>query len=297
LVQFKQMKSTILQFKGLYGDLNPNAFPGLLTWEPLEVRSKLYNWEIEEHIHEDIIQFFWIESGKGTIKSGKDRLVFEGPSLLSIPSNHLHGFSFQPGIEGEVLSISFDYVLKLLETEPQITQMLFEEILVIKFFDFADRLIYFKGLMQSIVSEWQEENELKSVAIKAYFLLFFTQLYRLQVLQQGNHLSDDKKSLQYFQKFKKLVRQNYLEHWSILQYAQQLGISRVHLNRICQETHGETAHQIIQNQLIIEAKNYLLNSSYSISEIAYLLNYKDPAYFTRVFRKATGVSPREFQKN
>jgi len=291
------MKNSILQFKGLYGDQSSNAFPGLLLWEPLEVRSKLYNWEIEEHIHDDIIQFFWIESGRGIIKSGKDRLEFEGPCLLSIPTNHVHGFSFQPTIEGEVLSISNDYVSKLLESEPQITQILLDKILISMLNDFTESSNNLINLKKSIISEWQEENEQKSLALKSYFLLFFTQLYRLQIKQKGNALIQDKRSLQYVQQFKKLVRLNLLEHWTILQYANQLGISRVHLNRICQETNGVSAHQIIENQLIVEAKNYLLNSSYGISEIAYLLNYKDPAYFTRVFRKATGVSPREFQKN
>lgn len=297
MVQIKQMKSNILQFKGLYGDQSSNAFPGLLLWEPLEVRSKLYNWEIEEHIHDDLLQFFWIESGKGIIKSGKDRYPFEGPCILSIPSNHSHGFSFQPAIEGDVLSVSTDYVGKILESEPQITQMVLDEILLIQFIDFTDSFLAMKAFKKSILQEWKEENEQKSLAMKAYFLLFFTQLYRLQILQKGHTVNEDKKSLRYVQQFKKLVRQNLLEHWSIPQYAIQLGISRIHLNRICQETLGETAHQLIQNQLIIEAKNYLLNSSYSISEIAYLLNYKDPAYFSRVFRKATGVSPSEFQKN
>ncbi len=291
------MKSPILQFKGLYGDQSSNAFPGLLLWEPLEVRSKLYNWEIEEHIHDDIIQFFWIESGQGIIKSGKDRYPFEGPCLLSIPSNHNHGFSFQPAIEGEVLSVSADYVGKILESEPQITQKVLDEILIIPFHDYTDSFNSLKVLKQSILSEWQEENEQKGLAMKAYFLLFFTQLYRLQIIQKGHTVNEDKKSLRYVQQFKKLVRQNLLEHWTIPQYAIQLGISRIHLNRICQQTLGETAHQVIQNQLIIEAKNYILNSSYGISEIAYLLNYKDPAYFSRVFRKATGVSPSEFQKN
>ena len=46
-----------------------------------------------------------------------------------------------------------------------------------------------------------------------------------------------------------------------------------------------------------EAKKYLLNTNYSISEVSYFLNFKDPAYFTRLFKKMTGVTPSEFRKN
>lgn len=290
------MKSNILQFKGLYGDQHPSAFPGLVIWEPLEVRSKLYNWEIEEHVHEDIVQLFFITQGKGLLKTGKERRSFEGPCLLFIPSNHLHGFSFQPPIAGEVLSISADYLEKSLETEPQVLQSL-QEILILKG---DEPLMLFSQLLetkQQFIKEWQEENEQKSLAMKAHFLLLFTHIYRLFAQQTGNLFTEDKRSLQYFQQFKKLIRKNLAEHWSIPQYALQLGISRVHLNRICKEISGESAHQVIENQFVTDAKNYLLSSSYSISEVAYLLNFKDPAYFTRVFKRATGVAPSEFQKN
>lgn len=290
------MKSTILQFKGLYGDPHPNAFPGLVIWEPLEVRSKLYNWEIEEHFHDDIVQLFFIEHGRGLLKTGKERRVFEGPCLLFIPANHLHGFSFQPPIGGDVLSISADYLEKSLDSEPQLLQSL-QEILILKGKGHESLFGQLGESKQQFIKEWQEENEQKSLAMKAHFLLLFTHIYRLFAQQTGNLFSDDKRSLHYFQQFKKLIRKNLAEHWSIPQYAHQLGISRVHLNRICKEISGESAHHLIENQFVADAKTYLLNSSYSISEVAYLLNFKDPAYFTRVFKRATGVAPSEFQKN
>lgn len=290
------MKSPILQFRGLYGDQSQRGFPGFLFWEALEVRSKLYNWEIDEHVHQDILQIFWIQSGKGLIKSGKNKLPFQGPCILCIPANHLHGFSFQPDIQGEVLSISSDYVEKCLESEPQITQAI-QEILVL---EHANESPLFKQTVLSkdqFIQEWQEENEQKSLALKAYFLLLLTNIYRLYKLKSGNMLTENKASLNYFQQFKKQIKIHLTDHWSVPAYAKTLGISRIHLNRICLEISQTSAHQVIQNQMILEAKNYLLNSPYRISEIAYLLNFKDPAYFTRVFKNATGVTPREFLKN
>ena len=290
------MRSPILQFKGLYGDQSQTGFPGFLFWEPLAVRSKLFNWEIEEHVHQDIVQIFWIQQGDGVIKSGKNQLKFQGPCILCIPANHTHGFSFQPDIQGEVLSISADYVEKSLESEPQITQAI-QEILVLEHTNDSQLFKQTLRSKEQFIQEWQEENEKKSLALKAHFLILLTHIYRLYKQKTGSMLTESKASLTYFQQFKKQIKIHLTEHWSIPAYAKALGISRIHLNRICLEISQTTAHQLIQNQLILEAKNYLLNSSYSISEIAYLLNFKDPAYFTRVFRNATGVSPREFQKN
>ncbi|MFX5756507.1 helix-turn-helix domain-containing protein, partial [Acinetobacter baumannii] len=68
-----------------------------------------------------------------------------------------------------------------------------------------------------------------------------------------------------------------------------------HLNRICNEVRGKSALSIIQEHLIEQAKTYLLHTSYSVSEIAYLLNFEYPNYFARLFKKLNGVSPREFR--
>ena len=46
----------------------------------------------------------------------------------------------------------------------------------------------------------------------------------------------------------------------------------------------------------MKLKNTLLNTSYSVSEIAYFLNFSDPAYFSRLFKKVVGVPPGEFRK-
>jgi AraC family transcriptional regulator, transcriptional activator of pobA len=87
------------------------------------------------------------------------------------------------------------------------------------------------------------------------------------------------------------------ESKSIEEYAKELNITAVHLNRICQSIVQKSALQIVQDYLINEAKKYLLNTSYSVSEVSYFLNFKDPAYFTRLFKKQTGVSPSDFRKN
>ena len=49
---------------------------------------------------------------------------------------------------------------------------------------------------------------------------------------------------------------------------------------------------------IEQAKSYLINSNiYSISEIADMCGFSDQYYFSRVFKKTVGVSPRDYKKN
>lgn len=83
---------------------------------------------------------------------------------------------------------------------------------------------------------------------------------------------------------------------SIAHYARELNITTVHLNRICQAAVGKSALQVVDEFLFLEAEKYLKHTDYSISEVAYRLNFEDPAYFSRFFSKYAGVSPKVFRE-
>ena len=50
-------------------------------------------------------------------------------------------------------------------------------------------------------------------------------------------------------------------------------------------------------RIMIKAKELLLTDSMNISAIASLTGFKDPLYFSRVFKKRTGVPPKKFQQS
>ncbi len=71
----------------------------------------------------------------------------------------------------------------------------------------------------------------------------------------------------------------------------ELGITPVHLNRICNLATGKSAGQLMDEHLLDEAKKYLKYTSYSVSQVAYLLKFEYPNYFARFFKKHTSISP------
>ena len=58
---------------------------------------------------------------------------------------------------------------------------------------------------------------------------------------------------------------------------------------------GDTASHLILNRLIREARRNLVYTNLPVSTIAYALGFEDPAYFSRVYAAATGLSPRTFR--
>ncbi len=76
--------------------------------------------------------------------------------------------------------------------------------------------------------------------------------------------------------------------------AGQLGVSHRYMSDTIKAETGKTAIDQINLYLIEEAKNLLLTPNTSISETAYKLGFEYPQYFSRLFKKKVGMSPKEY---
>lgn len=79
--------------------------------------------------------------------------------------------------------------------------------------------------------------------------------------------------------------------------ANRLGVSHRYMSDTIKTETGKTAIDQINLYLVEEAKNLLLAPNASISETAYKLGFEYPQYFSKVFKKKTGISPKEYVEN
>jgi AraC-like DNA-binding protein len=79
--------------------------------------------------------------------------------------------------------------------------------------------------------------------------------------------------------------------------ASQLHLSPKYLSDLLKQETGKTALELIHLYMISEAKNILVAGDQSISEIAFQLGFENPPYFSRLFKKEVGMSPKEFKNH
>jgi AraC family transcriptional regulator, transcriptional activator of pobA len=118
-------------------------------------------------------------------------------------------------------------------------------------------------------------------------------LYSMRL--RGNSSIEGKgKSSGLYSAFRRLMHNEYKSLKRVKDYAAALNITEKTLNEEVLSKCGATVSIVISQYLILEAKR-LLNTGVSAKEVAFELNFTDPAHFSKFFKTQTGFSPSEFK--
>jgi AraC family transcriptional activator of pobA len=100
---------------------------------------------------------------------------------------------------------------------------------------------------------------------------------------------------QLYRQFLELISKQYKDTHEVAEFARQLGVSARKLAELCNRISGKGAKEIINGQIIAEAKRTLQFSSRPVKEIAYYLNFSSPDQFSHFFKKNTQISPDHYR--
>jgi len=93
-----------------------------------------------------------------------------------------------------------------------------------------------------------------------------------------------------------LIEEHYRTWHSPAEYAQRLHMTPKTLGRLVREHLGTTLTDLIRNRILIYAKWQLLHTLKPVKAISGELGFSDELYFSRLFKKATGLSPTFFRE-
>lgn len=94
---------------------------------------------------------------------------------------------------------------------------------------------------------------------------------------------------------KDYIDRHYHKAISLEEVAEQIGLSSYYLSKLFKEQYQVTFIEYLTQVRLEKAKEFLVEGTLPLKEIAITIGYKDPNYFSRVFKKETGVSPREYR--
>lgn len=98
-----------------------------------------------------------------------------------------------------------------------------------------------------------------------------------------------------FDRFIQLVNQHCREHHQIAYYADRMCLTERYLGTVIRQTSGTTAKDWIDRALITQAKVLLRHSDHSVLQISEELNFPNPAFFSKYFKRLMGMTPLEYR--
>ncbi len=91
-----------------------------------------------------------------------------------------------------------------------------------------------------------------------------------------------------------LLNDSYQKNWTVKEMAGVCHLSSSRFIHYFKERKGIAPLHFLIELRIAKAKEMMLNSSLNVTQVARLIGYNDPLYFSRIFKKVTGISPRSF---
>ncbi|MNC54862.1 HTH-type transcriptional regulator YesS [compost metagenome] len=94
---------------------------------------------------------------------------------------------------------------------------------------------------------------------------------------------------------KKYIEERYTDDLSLEEVADYVHLNPHYFSKIFKQEYGETFIDFVTRLRIDKAISLIGEGRLSLKEVSFEAGYKDPNYFSRVFKKITGVSPTEFR--
>ncbi len=93
----------------------------------------------------------------------------------------------------------------------------------------------------------------------------------------------------------KFILENYMQDISLNDISSHVAITSQYFSKLFKESYGKTFVEYLTDVRMKKAKSLLRVGNHPIKEICFLIGYKDPNYFSRLFKKYNGIKPSDYK--
>jgi len=278
----------------LYGEHIEKTPDFWVHWETLPERTHLHKFEISAHRHESFFQIFLITSGGGEMLGGGEAMPFSAPCALFIPPGAVHGFRFARDVDGIVVTALVERLSAIVAGDRQIAEFASAPRVVPLAPDTAEAAILGEAL-SNVRHELMRPAAGRAALLGALMTTAVVALARAAGNGKPVETAAGDRDIRRIERLMALIGAHFREHRPVRFYAEHVGISAAHLNRLARLHTGLSVQELFAARLFEAASRELVFSSASVQNIAYSLGFSDPAYFNRFFRRMSGGTPGAFR--
>jgi AraC-like DNA-binding protein len=291
--------------------LNPQAginhdFSATADWKPflandfsvfhinrIEKYREFLKFPIAPH-RKTVFDFIFLTNGSTIRSKGLDLYEVTTKQFFFLPAYQItNNAMMSTDIEGFFCHFDTDLFQKNFVTQKIDKEFSFLKFLgnpIVSIDDQAQQPIL--NILERLENEYENHRPHKLELISFYLLTLFTELKRYT--HTAEKITENTAS-RITESYKNALTQFVYEKQHVADYAQLLSISPNHLNKCVKSTTGKSAHDLLEEMILLEAKVLLKQTSLNISEIAYKVGKQDPSNFGRFFKTKTGLTPKEYK--
>ena len=248
--------------------------------EKIVDRSRRYDFRISAHRHDRLYQMLFIFEGGGEVAFDGSKAELEPPCIVLIPAGVVHEYTFSEIVDGLVITLYQTEFERLLQADPVVVQALSAP-MVLCLAAAPEAAATISASLRTLAREVACDDPGRHSAMGASLVTAWVAACR--VLGNAAPSGAPTRFAVQAARFREMVERDFRACRSIEAYAAPLGITTVHLRRLCRAEFGTSPTGVLDARAVLEAKRLLVFSAAGVKQVAAAAGFDDHAYFSRFF--------------
>jgi AraC family transcriptional activator of pobA len=255
------------------------------------------SWETtvrEPHRH-DFHELIFVRSGSGVHLLDDRRVEAEAGTVTLIGRGQVHVFAEARDVRGSV--VRFDESLLFSGGDGRVlpTWLLSgrgSRTVHVPRGAFAD----VEAVIRALAGESAGLADARTAEVERHLLsVLLLWLERWYDASRTERREGDDASVELHRRFAQLLEEDHAAHHDAAHYADRLGLPAAALSRALSQVTGRTTKELVLDRVMLEAARLLRFTDLSVQEVALRTGFRDPFYFSRAFKRASGAAPQAFR--
>ena len=258
-------------------------------------KSKFENdWHSTPH-HHPFTEIFFITNGQGVFQIGDELVSVKESDLIIINPNCSHtekSTNLSNPLEYIVFGIN-NLAIASSSNNLEDGNDILNSYKIINFKTKKNELLYY---LNTLMRELEEKNVNYELACKSILTLFL--IYVMRNTSSDIFITENLEKVNVeCMKIKNYIDSHYSENITLDFLSNLTYVNKFHLVHLFTKEMNISPINYLINKRIDESKNLLSTTNYSIRDISSIVGFSNSSYFSQMFKKIVGVSPKEYRSN